>query len=138
MHVRCHIGTDTLSLARLGAAMTGADFSPASLEQARRLAAAAGPAVTYVHGDVYDASAALGVTYDLVHTALGALCLLPESNAGRSPLRSCWAGRPTFPREAHPVLWALCSPVERGGVHLARRRAQRACRWLQTRRDGYG
>ncbi len=38
VHLQCHIGTDTISLARLGARMTGLDLSPASLEQARRLA----------------------------------------------------------------------------------------------------
>src|SRR6516164_9125707 len=38
VHLQCHIGTDTLSLARLGARMTGLDLSPASLEQARLLA----------------------------------------------------------------------------------------------------
>src|SRR5215831_1878786 len=37
-HLQCHIGTDTISLARLGADMTGLDFSPASLAQARRIA----------------------------------------------------------------------------------------------------
>src|SRR5438552_451603 len=42
VHLQCHIGTDTLSLARLGATMTGLDFSPASLEQARRLSDQAG------------------------------------------------------------------------------------------------
>src|SRR5690242_21935658 len=36
VHLQCHIGTDTVSLARLGADMTGLDFSPASLAQARR------------------------------------------------------------------------------------------------------
>jgi 2-polyprenyl-3-methyl-5-hydroxy-6-metoxy-1,4-benzoquinol methylase len=46
VHLRCHIGTDTLSLARLGATMTGVDFSPTSLEQARRLAERAGPPAT--------------------------------------------------------------------------------------------
>ena len=35
VHLQCHIGTDTVSLARLGATMTGLDFSPKSLEQAR-------------------------------------------------------------------------------------------------------
>ena len=30
VHLQCHIGTDTLSLARLGARMTGLDFSGAA------------------------------------------------------------------------------------------------------------
>src|SRR5919199_1651596 len=38
LHVQCHIGHDTISLARRGARVTGADFSPASVERARELA----------------------------------------------------------------------------------------------------
>jgi hypothetical protein len=45
VHLQCHIGHDTLSLARLGATMTGVDFSPKSLEQARGLAERTGTAV---------------------------------------------------------------------------------------------
>src|SRR4029453_18737967 len=41
VHLQCHIGTDTVSLARLGAHMTGLDFSQPALEEARRLAASA-------------------------------------------------------------------------------------------------
>ena len=48
VHLQCHIGTDTISLARLGAAMTGLDFSSASVAEARRLAALAGIPVDYV------------------------------------------------------------------------------------------
>src|SRR5690242_7914838 len=55
VHLQCHIGTDTLSLARLGADMTGLDFSPASLAEARKLAERAGPPVTFVEADAYDA-----------------------------------------------------------------------------------
>ena len=55
VHLQCHIGTDTISLARLGARMTGLDLSPASLEQARLLAERAGPSVEFVEADVYDA-----------------------------------------------------------------------------------
>jgi hypothetical protein len=52
VHLQCHIGTDTLSLARLGATMTGLDFSPKSLAQARSLAERAGPPVDFVESDV--------------------------------------------------------------------------------------
>lgn len=44
VHLQCHIGTDTLSLTRLGARMTGLDFSSAALAHARRLAERAGTA----------------------------------------------------------------------------------------------
>jgi len=40
IHLQCHIGTDTISLHRLGAAMTGLDFSPESIAIARGIAGA--------------------------------------------------------------------------------------------------
>ena len=52
IHLQCHIGTDTISLARLGATMTGLDFSAAALAEARHLAGRAGPAVDFVEADV--------------------------------------------------------------------------------------
>jgi SAM-dependent methyltransferase len=109
VHLQCHIGTDTISLARLGADMTGLDFSPASLAQARRIAGLAGSDVRFVEAEVYDAVTALGPeSFDLVYTGIGALCWLPSIRA--------WAGvvagllRPggrLFMREGHPMLWAL-------------------------------
>src|SRR5438093_691870 len=47
VHLQCHIGTDTVSLERLGARMTGLDFSEPALEEARRLAALAGAEATF-------------------------------------------------------------------------------------------
>ena len=109
VHLQCHIGTDTISLARLGARMTGLDFSPASLAEARRLAEETGTDVSFVESDVYAAVDVLGAgRFDLVFTGIGALCWLPDIRR--------WAGvvsgllRPggrLFMRESHPVLWAL-------------------------------
>ena len=42
LHLQCHIGTDTLAWARLGATVTGVDFSPKALTAARRFPAEAG------------------------------------------------------------------------------------------------
>ena len=78
VHLQCHFGMDTLSLARRGARVTGLDFSAPAIEQARRLAAEIGIEATFVQADVHDAAAALGRTYDVVYTGIGALNWLPS------------------------------------------------------------
>ena len=60
VHLQCHIGTDTVSLSRLGAAMSGLDFSPASIAVARDLADSAGADIDFHIADVYDAVEVLG------------------------------------------------------------------------------
>jgi SAM-dependent methyltransferase len=108
-HLQCHIGTDTLSLARLGAQMTGLDFSPAALEQARRLSAEAGPHVDFVESDLYGALDVLEAgTYDLVFTGIGALCWLPDIRGWAEVVATLLApGGRLFIREGHPMLWSL-------------------------------
>ncbi|RKN39671.1 class I SAM-dependent methyltransferase [Micromonospora endolithica] len=109
VHLQCHIGTDTISLHRLGARMTGLDFSPASLAQARGLAERTGAAVDFVRSDVYEAPAALGRGgFDLVYTGVGALCWLPDIRRWASVVAALLRpGGRLFLREGHPMLWAL-------------------------------
>ena len=54
LHLQCHFGLDTLSWARLGARVTGADFSPQSIDAARRLAANVDVPATFVCSNLYD------------------------------------------------------------------------------------
>src|SRR5436305_2005876 len=109
VHLQCHIGTDTLSLARLGARMTGLDFSPASLEQARRLAAEAGPPVEFFEAEVYDAVSLLGhERFELVFTGIGALCWLPSVRRWAQVVADLLvSGGRLIIREGHPMLWAI-------------------------------
>lgn len=109
VHLQCHIGTDTVSLARLGARMSGLDFSAASLAEARGLAAATGAEVTFVQAEVYDAVQALGAArFDLVYTGIGALCWLPDVERWAAVVAALLApGGRLFMREGHPMLWAL-------------------------------
>ncbi|MER6946190.1 class I SAM-dependent methyltransferase [Nonomuraea sp. NPDC000554] len=78
VHLQCHFGLDTLSWARLGAEVTGLDFSAKAVEQARRIAEEEGIDARFVTADVYDAVQALGERYDIVYTGIGALVWLPD------------------------------------------------------------
>ncbi len=80
-HLLCNAGQDTLSLAQLGAIVTGVDISDAAIARARQLAHAAAIAATFVRADVYDwlrESGARGDRYDVIYLAYGAICWLPE------------------------------------------------------------
>jgi SAM-dependent methyltransferase len=109
VHLQCHIGTDTLSLARLGATMTGLDFSGASLAEARRLSESAGTPVDFVESNVYDALDVLAPeSFDLVFTGVGALCWLPEVRPWAQVVAALLVpGGRLFIREGHPMMWSL-------------------------------
>jgi SAM-dependent methyltransferase len=110
VHLQCHIGTDTLSLSRLGASeVIGLDFSPQSLVQARRLAERAGTPITYVEGDVYDAADLLGrQQFDFVYTGIGALIWLPSVGRWAQTVADLLVpGGLLHIREGHPVMWSL-------------------------------
>jgi SAM-dependent methyltransferase len=110
VHLQCHIGTDTLSLARLGAAsVTGYDFSPSALTVARKLGREAGAGVTYVEGELYDALDVLGREhFDVVYTGTGALGWLPDIGGWAHIVAGLL--RPDgilHLHEGHPMMWTL-------------------------------
>lgn len=109
VHLQCHIGTDTLSLARLGAQMSGLDFSPASLAEARTLAQRCDAAIDYHESDVFKAAEVLpAASFDLVYTGIGALCWLPSIEQwARTVSALLKPGGRLFIREGHPMLWAI-------------------------------
>ncbi len=112
IHLQCHIGTDTLSLARLGATVTGLDQSPASLAQAEQLFTACDTPGTFELANVYDAVEALGETYDLVYTGVGALNWLPDIERWADVVAKLLnPGGRLYLREAHPMAMALDETV---------------------------
>ncbi|MEI9983913.1 MAG: class I SAM-dependent methyltransferase [Aliidongia sp.] len=109
IHLQCHIGLDTLSWARLGANVTGLDFSAPALSAARDLATRIGVEARFVEADIYDAPAALqGATYDIVYTGVGALCWLPDMARWARVVHDLLRpGGELYLFEFHPVEWIL-------------------------------
>jgi SAM-dependent methyltransferase len=109
VHLQCHIGTDTISLTRLGASMTGVDFSGPAVRQARALAEQTGADATFVESDVYEAAEAVGgAAFDFVFTGIGALCWLPSISRWAEVVATLLRpGGRLFIREGHPMLWTI-------------------------------
>ncbi|MDR3498039.1 MAG: class I SAM-dependent methyltransferase [Parvibaculum sp.] len=108
LHLQCHFGLDTLSLARLGADVTGLDFSPKAIEAARKLADETGLAARFVEARVYDAAAVAGTGYDMVFTSWGVLMWLPDIKLWAQTIASCLRpGGRFYIAEGHPLMWTF-------------------------------
>jgi SAM-dependent methyltransferase len=109
LHLQCHFGIDTLSWARLGARVTGADFSGAAIELARSLADELGlPEARFVRSDLYDLPAVLEGDFDVVYTSRGVLGWLPDVRRwARVVAHFLRPGGTFYITEIHPVAQAF-------------------------------
>jgi SAM-dependent methyltransferase len=78
LHLQCHFGLDTLSWARLGARVTGIDFSEKAIARATSLSQETGIPATFVRSNIYDLPYTLAGQFDIVFTSYGVLCWLPD------------------------------------------------------------
>ncbi len=78
LHLQCHFGLDTLSLTRMGAKVTGIDFSKKSIELARSLSEELGINAKFICADVYGLPKILKEKFDVVFTSYGVLLWLPD------------------------------------------------------------
>ncbi|WP_311245101.1 class I SAM-dependent methyltransferase [Microbacterium sp. WCS2018Hpa-23] len=112
-HLQCHIGTDTISLARAGARVTGADFSEPALRVAAALAERTGVAATWVQTDVLDARNAVAGDFDVVYTSIGTICWLQDLDRWAAQIIALLRpGGTFFIRDGHPALLALDEDAE--------------------------
>ena len=109
LHLQCHFGLDTLSWARLGARVTGLDFSGQAITAARALAGETGVDARFVESDLYDGPAALpGETFDVVFTSYGAITWMPDIRRWAEVAASFVApGGFLYVAELHPATQTL-------------------------------
>jgi SAM-dependent methyltransferase len=87
VHLQCNSGGDSISLAKLGATVTGVDISDEAVGSARELAEKTGVQATLERADVYDwleEASREGRRFDAVFASYGVVCWLPDLGA--------WAG----------------------------------------------
>lgn len=108
LHLQCHIGRDTLCLARRGAIVTGLDFSGAALDVARRLSDETGLKADFVEGTVDQAPDLTPGPFDLVFTTWGTICWLPDVKKWAEIIASVLApGGELYFADAHPTFNVL-------------------------------
>lgn len=108
LHLQCHFGEDTLSWARLGATVTGADFSERAIELARSLSEELGIPASFVLSDLYSLPDVLHDTFDVVYTSYGVLGWLPDiPRWARVVSHFLKPGGTFYVAEIHPFLWVF-------------------------------
>lgn len=78
LHLQCHTGLETLSWARLGAEVTGVDFSQNAIGGAKEYGRALGISARFICTNVYDVPAAIPEQFDIVFVSVGSICWLPN------------------------------------------------------------
>ena len=119
LHLQCHLGLDTLSWARLGARVTGLDFSAPAVDAAREISLRAQTPAEFVLADVYEAPEVLGETFNIVYASEGVLCWLPDvAKWARVVRRLTRPGGTAYIRDGHPIFSALDHDRQDGRLEL--------------------
>ena len=106
LHLQCHFGQDTLSLARLGAQVTGVDLSDKAINKAKELAKEIELDAAFICSDIYDLPNHLTEQFDIVFTSYGTIGWLPDLNKWGEIVSQFLKPNGTFIFvEFHPVVW---------------------------------
>lgn len=106
LHLQCHFGLDTLSLARMGAEVTGVDLSEVAIQKARELAKQAGLQARFIACDVLSLDQHLTEEFDLIFTSYGVIGWLPNLKPwGKIIAQFLKPGGHFIMAEFHPVIW---------------------------------
>lgn len=106
LHLQCHFGQDTLSLARMGAHVTGIDLSDQAINKANQLTKDLGLEAKFHCCDVYDTPQVVNNQFDIVFTSYGTIGWLPDLDKWANTIKQCLkpGGKFIF-ADFHPVVW---------------------------------
>lgn len=108
LHLQCHFGQDTLSFARMGARVTGVDFSDTAIAAAKQLAERISMPAEFVCCNVYDTRQHVNERFDLVFTSYGTIGWLPDLKPWAQVVAdSLKPGGKFVMCDFHPFVWML-------------------------------
>jgi 2-polyprenyl-3-methyl-5-hydroxy-6-metoxy-1,4-benzoquinol methylase len=114
LHLQCHFGMDSLDWARRGARVTGIDFSPEAINEARSLNDQIGLDADFICANVYDPVDALKDKFDIVFTSYGVIGWLPDLDKWAGIIASYLKpGGVFYMAEFHPVVWIFDDDFEK-------------------------
>ena len=106
LHLQCHFGQDSISLARMGAKVTGVDLSDQSILAAEKLTKELNVNAQFICCNIYDLPQHLDEQFDYVFTSYGVLGWLPDLNAWAKLIHHFLKPNgKLILAEFHPVVW---------------------------------
>lgn len=106
IHLQCHFGQDSLSMARMGANVTGIDLSDAAIAKAREMNDQLGLNAKFYDCDVYDTAEVVNEQYDIVFTSYGVIGWLPDTKRWAEVVSKLLKpGGQLILVEFHPAVW---------------------------------
>lgn len=113
LHLQCHFGQDSISLARLGAEVVGVDLSDKAIDKATELAEVTKTNARFVCSDVYNLPNVLEGEFDIVFTSYGTITWLPDLTKWAHVIQHFLkpGGKFVF-AEFHPVIWMFDDDIK--------------------------
>ena len=106
LHLQCHFGQDSISMARMGAKVTGIDLSDKAIEEAQKINSTLNLNAKFICCNVYDTLDYVKEQFDIVYTSYGTIGWLPDLDKWANVIsKSLKTGGKLIFIEFHPVLW---------------------------------
>jgi len=118
LHLQCHFGQDSISLSRLGADVTGVDFSEKAIEKAIELSKITKNNTSFICCDIYDLPNYLNQQFDIVFTSYGTIGWLPDLNKWGQIISQFLKPNGKFILvDFHPVIWMFDDQFDKVGYN---------------------
>lgn len=118
LHLQCHFGQDSISLAGMGAEVTGVDLSDMSINKAKDLCKQTNKKVDFICCNIYDLPQHLNKKFDIVFTTYGTIGWLPDMEAWAKIVSSYLKPEGTFVFvDFHPVVWMFDDDFKKVGYN---------------------